>query len=260
MTVPRFAGKHEHGDLVSPAAMRAWRAERGMVPDCTPEAVVMLYQDALYEAVRAFEETTVVGEHGAYQRTVSLDRTGGRVGVVGAFGYGAPMAAMVMEDLAVLGTTRFVSMGTAGSLQPDLPPGGVVVCTGAVRDEGVSHHYAPADEEALPDGELTDALERALDDAELAPRRGSTWTIDTPYRETVAEALHYRDAGVLCVEMEAAALFTVAAHRGVAVAAAFCMSDTIIEGEWDGHFDNPLLAHNLLTLYGAAVDALAAPR
>ena len=73
----------------------------------------------------------------------------------------------------------------------------------------------------------------------------------------MAEALHYRDAGVLCVEMEAAGLFAVAAHRGVSVAAAFCMSDTIIEGEWDGHFDNPTLAHNLLALYGAAVDALS---
>jgi uridine phosphorylase len=230
-----------------------------MIPECTPDAVVMLYQDALYEGVLAYESTTAVGEHGVYRRTVSLDRTGGRVGVVGAFGYGAPMAALVMEDLAVLGTTRFVSMGTAGALQPDLAPGDVVVCTGAVRDEGVSHHYAPSDVEATPDIALTNTLEAAIRAAGLQPRRGPAWTIDTPYRETVAEALHYRDAGVLCVEMEAAALLTVGAHRGVAVAAAFCMSDTIIEGEWDGHFDNATLAHNLLALYGAAVDALDRP-
>jgi uridine phosphorylase len=257
VTFPRFAGKHEHGDLVSPAAMLAWRRERGMVPDRTPESVVMLYQEALYESVLAFEPTSAVGEHGTYRRTVSLDRTDGRVGVVGRFGYGAPAATMVMEDLAVLGTTRFVSIGTAGSLQPELAPGDVVLCTGAVRDEGVSHHYAPADADAVPDPTLTDGLEAAIRRAGLEPRRGSAWTIDTPYRETVAETLHYRDAGVSCVEMEAAALLTVAAHRGVAVAAAFCMSDTIVEGEWDGHFDHPVLAHNLLALYGAAVDSLA---
>jgi uridine phosphorylase len=256
VTIPRFASKHDHGDLVSPAAMRAWRAERGMLPDRAPDAVVMLYQEPLYEAVIAFESTTVLGEHGVYRRTVTLDRSDGRLGVVGGFGYGAPAAAMVMEDLAALGTTRFVSMGTAGSLQADLEPAAVVVCTGAVRDDGVSHHYAPADATAAPDPALTDALDRAARRAGLEPRRGSTWTIDTPYRETAAEALHYRDAGVLCVEMEAAGLFAVAAHRGVAVAAAFCMSDTIIEGEWDGHFDNPTLAHNLLVLYGASVDAL----
>src|SRR5579862_5315936 len=235
--------------------MRAWRAARGMLPDRAPNAVVMLYQEALYEAVIAFESTTVLGEHGVYRRTVTLDRTDGRLGVVGGFGYGAPMAALVMEDLAALGTTRFVSMGTAGSLQADLEPAAVVVCTGAVRDDGVSHHYAPADAMVAPDPVLTDALDRAARRAGLDPRRGSTWTIDTPYRETAAEALHYRDAGVLCVEMEAAGLFAVAAHRGVAVAAAFCMSDTIIEGTWDGHFDNPTLAHNLLALYGAAVEA-----
>jgi uridine phosphorylase len=257
VTFPRFAGKHDHADLVSPHAILAWRRARGMVPDRTPESVVMLYQDELYDGVLAFEATSAVGEHGTYRRTVSLDRTGGRVGVVGSFGYGAPAAAMVMEDLAVLGTTRFVSIGTAGSLQPDLAPGSVVLCTGAVRDEGVSHHYARADVEAVPDTLLTNALEAAIRGTGLEPRRGSAWTIDTPYRETVAEALHYRDAGVCCVEMEAAALFTLGAHRGVDVAAAFCMSDTIIEGEWDGHFDHPALAHNLLALYGAAVDALA---
>ena len=254
---PRFAGKHDHGDLVSPAALRAWREARGMLPKRVPDAVVLLYQDGLFDAVNAFEPTTVVGQHGVYRHTVTLDRTGGRLGVAGRFGYGAPMAALVMEDLAALGTTRFVSMGTAGSLQPDLGPGAVVVCTGAVRDEGVSHHYTPADVEARPDPALTEALDRTARAAGLEPRRGSTWTIDTPYRETAAEALHYRDAGVACVEMEAAGLFAVAAHRGVAVASAFCMSDTIIDGTWDGHFDHPALAHNLLTLYGAAVEALA---
>ncbi len=34
------------------------------------------------------------------------------------------------------------------------------------------------------------------------------------------------------------------------------MSDTIAEDTWDGHFDDPALAHNLLALYGAALAAL----
>lgn len=134
-------------------------------------------------------------------------------------------------------------------------PGAVVVCTSAVRDEGVSHHYARDDVLAVPDPALTESFAATIDAAGLPTRRGATWTIDTPYRETAAEAEHYRGEGVLCVEMEAAALFVVAAHRSAAIASAFCISDSLADAEWNPHFDHPGLAHNLLALYGAAVDA-----
>ena len=47
-------------------------------------------------------------------------------------------------------------------------------------------------------------------------RQGTSWTIDAPYRETVAEIRRYRQEGVATVDMEASALFAVAAYRGVA--------------------------------------------
>ena len=60
---------------------------------------------------------------------------------------------------------------------------------------------------------MTAVLGAALRGSGLAFRPGVSWTIDTPYRETVAEARHYQAEGVLCVEMEAAALFPVAEVR-----------------------------------------------
>ncbi len=140
---------------------------------------------------------------------------------------------------------------------PSLAPGDVVVCSSAVRDEGVSHHYAPHDVEAVPDPALTASLYRSIRAANLPCRRGRAWTIDAPYRETVEEARHYQSTGVSCVEMEAAALFTVAAHREVALASAFCISDSLADAEWNPHFDHPDLAQNLLALYGAAVTTLS---
>lgn len=254
MSFPRFPGKHNHEEFLSPATMREWRREREMLPDRTPERMILLYQYELWAAVKAFEETTPTGGAGFFGRMVTLDRTGGRVGVVGGFGIGAPVAAMILEDLIAVGVREFLSIGTAGGLQPDLDPGDVVVCAGAVRDEGVSHHYAPHDAVAKPDEGLTDALERAVVMAGLPSRRGTSWTIDTPYRETAAEARHFQSEGVLCVEMEAAALFTVAAYRGANLASAFCISDSLADAEWNPHFDHPTVAHNLLALYGAAVD------
>jgi uridine phosphorylase len=82
--------------------------------------------------------------------------------------------------------------------------------------------------------------------------RGSSWTIDAPYRETVEEARNYQEQGVQCVEMEAAALFAVGRHRGVDVAAAFCISDLLGGLEWEPQFDSDDLALGMWNLYQAA--------
>jgi uridine phosphorylase len=251
---PRFAGKHEHEEFLSPSVMRDWRKLRGMLPERAPERMIFVYQDELFAGVVGFEATSSLGGRGVYNRVVTLDRTGGRVGVIGGFGIGAPVAAVILEELIAIGVEQFVSIGTAGGLQRDLAPGDVVLCTSAIRDEGVSHHYAPHDKLAEPDAALTDAFESSISAFGLPYRRGSSWTIDTPYRETAAEARHYQAQGVCCVEMEAAALFTVAAYRHVALASAFCISDSLADAEWNPLFDHPDLAHNLLALYGAAVD------
>jgi uridine phosphorylase len=255
---PRFAGKHSGEQLVSPEVILEWRRTRGLLPDRCPDSVIMLYQRALFRAIVEREATTPLGGRtGWYENVELLDRTDGQVGVVGDFGVGAPGATIVLEDLIALGVRRFVSMGTAGALQQTLEPGHVVLCTGAVRDDGVSHHYAPADADAVPDAALTEAFEGHIARAGLPFTRGRSWIIDAPYCETAAEVRHYRQDGVQCVEMEAAALFTVAAHRGAALAAAFCISDLIADAEWNPSFDHPELAQNLPALYRAAVETLA---
>ena len=84
-------------------------------------------------------------------------------------------------------------------------------------------------------------MDRRLTERGAAFRRGATWTIDTPYRETVEEVRHYRREGVLTVEMEAAALFAVAAVRGVEAASVFVLSDLLGETEWTPEFGADLL-------------------
>ena len=92
--------------------------------------------------------------------------------------------------------------------------------------------------------------------AALAFRTGNSWTIDTPYRETIDEVRHYQAEGVLCVEMEAAALFAVAEVRGLQLASAFVISDSLAELTWSSHFGSPEVASDLIELYQAAVAAL----
>jgi nucleoside phosphorylase len=96
----------------------------------------------------------------------------------------------------------------------------------------------------------------AIGQTGAAFRTGTCWTIDAPYRETVAEVRHYRSDGVLCVEMEAAALFAVAEVRSLDLASGFVISDSLAELVWDPQFHGPEVQAGLVTLYHAAVGAL----
>jgi uridine phosphorylase len=215
--------------------------------------VVLCYHRSLYDHVLRAE-----GLKSPRRRDLPLPlpSTGGRVGLVGQFGFGAPVATTVLELLTALGTSAMVSVGTAGSLQRDLEPGDLVLCEAAVRDEGVSHHYLPPGRLAIAPVEATAALGAALRQAGLEFRTGTSWTIDTPYRETLDEVRHYQAEGVLCVEMEAAALFAVAKVRGLRLASAFVISDSLAELVWSSHFRSPEVASALIELYQAAVAAL----
>ncbi|MFD6464800.1 nucleoside phosphorylase [Streptomyces goshikiensis] len=172
------------------------------------------------------------------------------VAVCGGFGLGAPAAALVMEQLISLGARRFVTVGTAAGLQPELGPGSLVLCESALRDEGTSHHYLPPRRTAAAALDLTDRLGRLL------PRavRGMVWTTDAPYRETRGEVAAYEKALVLAADMEAAALFTVAEHRQVEAAAIVAIADSLVRPR--PREDRPETQKALQRALAAAVQAL----
>ncbi len=255
MPFPNFEGKHAHDALFTPQDLIAYRQKQGRLLDFSPpKGVILCYQSSLLTYILEVEEVErqKVGPGDFYL----LKRTGNRVGVYGGFGIGAPVAAVVLEDLIALGTTEFINIGTAGGLQKPQQIGDIVVCSQAIRDEGVSYHYRAPAPHAQPAAVLTDRLKEALTRAAVPYTEGPTWTIDTPYRETVAEARHYQREGVQTVEMEAAAVFAVAEYRQVAAAAAFAISDSLAELVWDPQFGSPDLKRSLERLYQAAVAAL----
>lgn len=257
MAFPSFAAKHAEQSFVTPADFLAVVRQAGRLDDLRSlESVVLVYQPALWRKVGAWPDARVpAGVPFGGLRV--LGRTGERVGIVGGFGIGAPAASVLLEGLIAAGVRRCVSVGTAGALQPDSPVGGLVLCTGAVRDEGVSHHYLPADVPAPPSPVLSEGLAAALSAQGEDAERGTTWTIDAPYRETLAELRHYQAEGVRSVEMEAAALFAVGQIRQIDVAAAFCYSDLLAGPAWEPHFGSPLVSDGLERLLAAAVAALA---
>jgi uridine phosphorylase len=232
---PQYPGKQGEPALVEPEAYIRYLNEHGLGPgEPSPDRAVLCYEPALIDRLKDTHRLEPMpGTLGVYLYRLPDDPT---LAVGGGFGIGAPVAVAILEELVALGCRRFVSIGTAGSLQPDLAVGQLVVCERALRDEGSSHHYVPASEYADASGPLTRRLGEALAAQGRSFVRGASWTIDAFYRETVGEARPYQAQGVLTVEMEAAALFAVAAYRGVQAAAVFTVSDSLAGLEWRPEF------------------------
>jgi len=145
---------------------------------------------------------------------------------------GAPVAAMTMEKLIVLGARRIIMFGWCGAIDPELRVGDVVVGGEPVSGEGTSRYY-PTMSAPLPAAELISALSKALQAEDISHSTRNVWTTDAPYREdrNYITGLH-DNADVCCVDMEYSALCAVAAFRCIDFAALFLVSDELYQERW----------------------------
>ena len=147
-------------------------------------------------------------------------------------GIGGPSAAIAMEELIAIGAHTFIRVGTCGGMALPVRAGDVIIATGAIRMEGTSREYAPIEFPAVPDFATTCALAdaaRALGKpfhTGVVQCKDSFYGQHTPETMPVEPELLYKweawkRLGALASEMESAALFTVAAARGVRCGAVF---------------------------------------
>lgn len=156
-------------------------------------------------------------------------------------GIGGPATAIVAEELAQVGVTSIVRVGTCGSMQPSVRPGHLVISAASVRDDGTSAAYLPARFPAVP---APDLLQRLIARAGELPRPhhvGITHCKDAYYAESPAGLplesqwrerwAALRKLGVLATEMEAAALHAVGQVRGLRTGAIFVPVDDTLPAD-----------------------------
>lgn len=156
-------------------------------------------------------------------------------------GMGCPSTAIAVEELARVGVTSFIRVGSTGALQPGINPGDLVISEGSFRNDGTSDAYVPKGYPAVPDLGITVRLvEEARAEAEgkqFAVHSGLNVTDDAFYAEPPEWTQRMSGLGMLNVEMESAALFVVARQRGLRAGMICSVSSNLVEGKsvYDTH-------------------------
>jgi len=256
MSIPNNPGKYNEKAVIEPAGVIQERKKAGLHPS-TPisSGAIICYDSSLWQWVSLL--TSRIECDGWLKGSYLLQYNDSQILVIKAAGFGAPTAVMSLEELAAYGIKKFINLGTAGGLQKNMNIGDIVVCERAIRDEGTSHHYMPDEKYAHASEDLTAELVKAIEKRGIPFRKGTSWTTDAVYRETVEELLQYRSEGVLTVEMEAAALFAVGSFRKVSVSSVFSVSGILTEAGWNQGYHSEEKLDGLKQIFEAALETIA---
>jgi len=186
-------------------------------------------------------------------------------------GIGCPSAAVAVEELERVGVETVVRVGTTGALQRGIEIGDMIVATGAAKDEGTTKRYESATYPAVPDYDVLSALVDAAEENEARASAddggdgggrvhvGPIATDDAFYAETEEYVTDWKDAGLLAVEMEAAAIFSLARRKGMRAGAICTVDGNLVEGTQKGETEDEELPakakDNVERAIGIALDA-----
>lgn len=138
-------------------------------------------------------------------------------------GIGSPSAVIALEELIQCGAHTFIRVGSCGALQKEIEIGSLIIPTAACRGEGTSQKYVSLHYPAVAHRDVVQSLSTILPDA----RKGIVWTDDSFY---VSDHEYWSSLGILAVEMECSALFTVSALKGVRTGAVLCVDGNLLLG------------------------------
>jgi uridine phosphorylase len=158
----------------------------------------------------------------------------GRLITATSTGMGCPSTAIAVEELARVGVTSFIRVGSSAALQPGIEPGDLLVSEGSLRNDGTTAAYVHPGYPAVPDLELTLTLGEVSRELAAASGRsvfsGINATDDAFYAEGPEWIAQLSAMGILNVEMESSAMFVVARQRGLRAGMVCACSSNLVDG------------------------------
>ena len=189
-------------------------------------------------------------------------------------GMGGPSTSIALEELAVLGADTFIRVGSCGAIREDVECGDLIICSGAMRQDGTSTEYIDMSYPAVSSYEVTTALVEACERLNVPYHVGVSCTTASFYCGQARPGFngysqsgmsHKIDdlsaAGVMDFEMEAATILTLSGIYGLRAGGVFAVMAHRLKDTFSYANDaenNSILAANEAIKILAAWDAAKA--
>ena len=145
-------------------------------------------------------------------------------------GMGGVSTGIGVEELHNIGVEAAIRIGSAGALQSGIAIGDLILCEGAVREDGTSNTYVKTAYPAVADAELLADVIAAAGELGYPYHLGLAHSHESFYHDEADEVAEYWSRkGCLGADCETAALYTIGRLRGMKTAS--ILNNVVIWGE-----------------------------
>lgn len=148
-------------------------------------------------------------------------------------GMGIPSALIYCHELInEYGVKKLIRVGSTGSYQPDIKLRDIVIAMAASSTSGINNsRFINADYSPTANFELFMKAVLYAKENKIPIKAGNVLSSDEFYEDDIDSYKIWAEFGVLCVEMEAAGLYTIAAKHNVQALAILTVSDSLVTKE-----------------------------
>lgn len=166
----------------------------------------------------------MLGYTGTYQ--------GKRISVQGS-GMGMPSSMIYFHELIKdYGVQNIIRVGSAGSYQKEVELNDVVLAMAASTTSGINNsRFINSDYSPTANFELFQKAVNYAQQQNIPIKAGNVLSSDEFYEDDPNEYKLWAQYGILCVEMETAGLYTIAAKYKVRALSILTISDSLVTGE-----------------------------
>lgn len=178
-----------------------------------------------------------------FENPVCYNDVRGMLGYTGAYrgkpvsvqgtGMGIPSALIYCHELINdYGVKNLIRVGSTGSYQKEVKIRDIVIAMAASSTSGINNsRFINADYSPTANFELFMKAATYAKENNIPIKAGNVLSADEFYEDDFNNYKKWAEFGVLCVEMEAAGLYTIAAKHNVKALAILTVSDSLVTGE-----------------------------
>lgn len=175
------------------------------------------------------------------------------------FGMGSPVAATVMDLLSAVAPKAALFLGKCGAIKDKVKLGDLILPIAAIRGEGTSNDYLPAEIPALPSFRLQRSISSVIKKYELDYWTGTVYTTNRRVWEHDEEFKAYlKRVRVMAIDMETATIFVVGFMNNIPHGALLLVSDNPMtpDGVKTAESDRKVTAEYVTNHLNIGIDAM----